>query len=54
MYTVQLLNDESWDGWAKHSTYDTLQEALEELQELKSNGKVCRVIQVQVTTEVVA
>ena len=52
MYTVQLEDDQSWGGWAKHSTHDTMQQALEELEYLKSHGKNCRVI--QVTTEVVA
>ena len=51
-YTVQLQDDQSWGGWAKYSNHDIKQEALEELEYLKSHGKICRVI--QVTTEVVA
>jgi hypothetical protein len=52
MYTVQLQDDQSWSGWDDYSHHHKLDEAIEELEDLKSNDKICRVI--QVTTEVVA
>jgi hypothetical protein len=52
MYTVQNEDDQSWGGWDDYSHHHKLDEAIEELEDLKRNGKICRVI--QVTTEVVA
>jgi len=52
MYTVQNEDDQSWGGWDDYSHHEKLAEALEDLEDLKSHGKICRVV--QVTTEIVA
>lgn len=51
-YTVQIQDDQSWGGWAKHTTHDSEREALLELEDVKAEGKVCRVV--RVTTDVIA
>jgi hypothetical protein len=52
MYTVQLEDDQSWGGWQDYSHHHKLAEALQGLEDLKAEDKICRVV--QVTTEVVA